>query len=113
MGIRVSEVYEALVAAGAPEDKAKAAAEAIPVSDLLATKEDVAGIRQDIAGSKAETRQLIADSKAETRQLIADLKAETKQGIARLEAPLARLEVAVFGGGATALALLVKLAFFS
>ena len=73
MGIRVSEVYEALVAAGAPEDKAKAAAEAIPVSDLLATK----------------------------------------QGIARLEAPLARLEVAIFGGGAAALALLIKLAFFS
>ena len=69
----VSEVYEALVAAGAPEDKAKAAAEAIPVSDLLATKED----------------------------------------ISRLEARLTRLEVAVFGGGVAALALLIKLAFFS
>ena len=42
MGIMVSEIYEALIAAGAPEDKAKAAAEAIPVSDLLATREDIA-----------------------------------------------------------------------
>ena len=33
MGIMVSEIYEALIAAGAPEDKAKAAAEAIPLSD--------------------------------------------------------------------------------
>ena len=31
MGIMVSEVYEALVEAGASETKAKAAAEAIPV----------------------------------------------------------------------------------
>ena len=73
MGIMVSEVYEALIAAGAPEDKAKAAAEAIPVSDVLATKQDIA---------KVENR-------------------------------LTRLELAVFGGGATGLALLIKLAFFS
>ena len=41
----VSEIYEALIAAGAPEDKAKAAAEAIPVSDLLATREDIADLK--------------------------------------------------------------------
>ena len=45
MGIMVSEIYEALIAAGAPEDKAKAAAEAIPVSDLLATREDIADLK--------------------------------------------------------------------
>ena len=37
-GIMVSEVYEALIAAGAPEDKPKAAPEAIPVSGLLASQ---------------------------------------------------------------------------
>ena len=42
MGIMVSEIYEALIAAGAPEDKAKAAAESIPVSDVLATRQDIA-----------------------------------------------------------------------
>jgi hypothetical protein len=47
MGIMVSEIYEALIAAGAPEDKAKAAAEAIPVSDLLATREDIADLKAD------------------------------------------------------------------
>ena len=102
MGIMLSEVYEALIAAGAPEDKAKAAAEAIPVSDVLATKEDIAGIKQDIAALRAEFQQDIAG-----------LRAETKQDIARLENRLTRLELAVFGGGATGLALLIKLAFFS
>ena len=69
----VSEIYEALIAAGAPEDKAKAAAEAIPVSDLLATKQDIA---------KPENRWT-------------------------------KLELAAYGVGATDLALLIALAFFS
>ena len=57
MGIMVSEIYEALIAAGAPEDKAKAAAEAIPVSDLLATREDIADLKSklDIADTKGPT----------------------------------------------------------
>jgi hypothetical protein len=153
MGIMVSEVYEALIAAGAPEDKAKAAAEAIPVSDVLATREDIAGIkqdiaalraesqqdiaglraatRQDIAGIKqdivasraatqqdiaalrAESKQAIAALRAESQQDIAGLRAATRQDIAKLENRLTRLELAVFGGGATGLALLIKLAFFS
>ena len=74
MGLMVSEVYEALVAAGAPEDKAKAA-----------------GIRQDLA----------------------DLRAAIKQDLARLERRLIRLELAVYGGGAMVLGLLIKLTFFS
>ena len=45
MGIMVSEIYEALIAAGAPEDKAKAAAEAIPVSALLVTRDDIADLK--------------------------------------------------------------------
>ncbi len=117
MGIMVSEVYEALIAAGAPEDKAKAAAEAIPVSDVLATREDIANLRaatrEDIADLRAATREDIADLRAATKEDIANLRAATRQDIAKLENRLTRLEVAVFGGGATGLALLIKLAFFS
>ena len=80
MGIMVSEVYEALITAGAPEDKAKAAAEAIPVSGVLATREDIA---------------------------------DTKQDIARPENRWTKLELAAYGVGATDLALLIDLAFFS
>jgi septal ring factor EnvC (AmiA/AmiB activator) len=116
MGIMVSEIYEALIAAGAPEDKAKAAAEAIPVSDLLATREDIADLKADTKQDIADTRQDIAALKAEMKQAIADLKAEIKQDIARLEARMAkqdsrlsRLEWVAFA----AIALLVKIAFFN
>ena len=54
MGIMVSEVYEALIDAGASEAKAKAAAEAIPVSEQLATKQDIAELKSDIANLKPE-----------------------------------------------------------
>ena len=54
MSIIVSEVYDALIEAGASEAKAKAAAAAIPVGEHLATKEDIAELkaelRADIAG---------------------------------------------------------------
>ena len=53
MGVMVSEVYDALLAAGAPEDKARAAAESIPIGEHLATKAD---IQAEIA--KLETRMV-------------------------------------------------------
>ena len=65
MGIMVSEVYDAFLAAGAPEPKARAAAEAIPASDQLATQHDIAAVRQDIVGTKADLETAIA--KLETR----------------------------------------------
>ena len=58
MGIMVSEVYEALIEAGASENKAKAAAEAIPVIEQLATKQDVAALKAELA--TAVNRMLLA-----------------------------------------------------
>ncbi len=46
MSILVSEVYEALVEAGASEQKAKAAAVAIPIGANLATKQDIFELRR-------------------------------------------------------------------
>ena len=40
MSVIVSEVYDALLSAGAPEAQARAAAAAIPIQDNVATKED-------------------------------------------------------------------------
>ena len=54
MSIIVSEVYDALIDAGASEAKAKAAAAAIPVVEHLATKSDVALVKDDLAQVKAE-----------------------------------------------------------
>ena len=58
MGIMVSEVYEALIEAGASKNKAKAAAEAIPAIEQLATKQDVADLKAEFA--TAVNRMLLA-----------------------------------------------------
>lgn len=48
MSVIVSEVYDALLEAGASEEKAKAAAGAIPIGEQLATKADIARLEADI-----------------------------------------------------------------
>ena len=62
MRIMVSEVYEALIEAGASETKAKAAAEAIPVIEQLATKTDLAEVKADLKAelATAVNRMLLA-----------------------------------------------------
>ena len=92
MGIMVSEVYEALIAAGAPEDKAKAAAEAIPVSGVSG---DQGRHRRHQAGH----RRLEGSDSAGHRQA------------GKTDGPSWKL--AAYGVGATDLALLIDLAFFS
>lgn len=52
MSIIVSEVYDALIDAGASEAKAKAAAAAIPVVEHLATKDDITQVKAEIVGLK-------------------------------------------------------------
>ena len=54
MGVLVSEVYDALISAGAPEDQARAAAAAIPLQDHLATRLDIMHVREETAAIKAE-----------------------------------------------------------
>ena len=99
MSIMVTEVYEAFVSAGA--DEAKAAAAAIPVGEEIATKQDIADVKQEIA-----------DVKAGLKQEIADLKAELKQDIAAIKQDIAVLKFAVFTFGPVIIGLLIKLVFF-
>ena len=47
MSTMISEVYDALIAAGAPEDKAKKAAEVLS-NEQLASKDDVKALRRDM-----------------------------------------------------------------
>lgn len=55
------ELYDALVAAGAPEDKASAAAAAVKPAEDLATKAVLANLEADIRGwMLAQTLLLIA-----------------------------------------------------
>ncbi len=91
MGIMVSEVYEALIDAGASEAKAKAAAEAIPVSEQLTTKTDLAGVKADLAEAKAELKAEIGEVKAELNAEIGEVRTQ----IAALEAKVWRAGVAI------------------
>ena len=54
MGTMVSQVYEALIEAGASKAKAKAAAEAIPVKEQMATKQDIIFLKAEIAAEKGD-----------------------------------------------------------
>ena len=54
MSVIVTEMYDALMSAGAPEAQARAAAAAIPFPDNLATKQDNLELKADIAAIKAE-----------------------------------------------------------
>lgn len=83
MSMIVTEIYDALKEAGATEEKARAAAGAIPMVDNLASKQD-----------------------------LAELKAELKGDIAVVKRDVAVLKLAVFSFLPTIVALLVKLVFF-
>lgn len=98
MSLIVSEVYDALIEAGASEEKAKAAAGAIPLAERLATKEDLDEL-------KAATKE---DSDA-LKARFNELEARFNERFARIERDLALLK---FGYGPVVLALLVKIAFF-
>ena len=100
----VTEVYEALVSA----DDDKAAASAIPVGERIATKQDIGGVRNEIADAKAGLKQDIGD----VRKEIADVKAELKQDIAEVKQDIAVLKFAVFTFCPVIIGLLVKLVFF-
>ena len=51
MATMISEVYDAFRSAGVPEDKARAAAEALS-EDQLATKSDIAKLEKEITDVK-------------------------------------------------------------
>ncbi|MDE0356080.1 MAG: hypothetical protein OXK20_10475 [Deltaproteobacteria bacterium] len=48
MSLIVTELYDALIEAGATEGKAKAAAGAIPMVETLATKQDLAELKAEL-----------------------------------------------------------------
>ncbi len=55
MSLIVTELYDALIDAGASEEKARAAAAAMPVIERLATRDDVADVKRELAVVKLGT----------------------------------------------------------
>lgn len=102
MSLLVSEVYEALIEAGTSQEKAKAAASAIPVAKDLAAKEDLRELRDELIGR-------ITQGDYELGERIDQVKHELGERIGRIERDMALLKSAY---GPAILALLVKTAFF-
>ena len=80
----VVELYDALVSAGAPEEKARVAAQAMS-EESLATKADIAHLQADIARLEQVTKADIAKLEQVTKAEIAKLERATSGDIARLE----------------------------
>jgi hypothetical protein len=55
----VTELYDALIAAGAPEEKARAAAQAMS-EESLATKADIARLERELSVVKWMTSAIVA-----------------------------------------------------
>lgn len=96
MSLIVSEVYDALVEAGATVEKARAAAAAIPVADRFVTREEFTEqtdmLKQGLNEVVFEVQQV--------RQDVGDLKRElggVKQDIAKLDNRVTGLENRVTG----------------
>lgn len=106
MSLMVAEVYEALIEAGTSEQKAKAAAGAIPIVGELATKEDLRELRDEL---RNELGERIEQVKHELGERIGKLEREMGERFGKLERDMAVLK---FAYGPVILALLVKIAFF-
>ena len=129
MGLIVSEVYDALIEAGASPDTAKAAAGAVPPAENMATKEDIARLegnmatKEDVARLEMATKEDIAKLAMATKEDFAKLEMATKEDFAkhamatkedfaRIEKKLAVLNFAMFTIGPVLVAFMVKLTFF-
>ena len=101
MSVISTEMYEALLLANVPADKAKAAAGEVAKTQDIATKADLLELGAQL---QAEMDKRFA----EVDKRFTDLN----QRFADLDESLAIVKFAVFSGGSVILALLLKLVFF-
>ncbi len=95
MSTMTAEVYEALIEAGASEEKAKAAARVVPAGENLATKTDIQGTKDQIQGMKDQIREA-KDQIQGMKDQIRDMRDELKDEIQELRTELKVLKFAVF-----------------
>ena len=105
MGVISTEMYEALLLAHVPEDKAKAAAAEVAKTQDVASKSDVLELGAQL---QAEMDKRFAD----VDKRFAELRSDMDKRFAELDKSLAVVKFAVFSGGSIILALLIKLVFF-
>ena len=73
MTTMISELYEALINAGASEEKAREAAQALSAENLN-SKDTIAEVKAELAGDIAELDQKLSGEIAETRRDIHKLQ---------------------------------------
>ena len=125
MGLIVSELYDALIEAGASPDSAKAAAAAVPSAEEMATKDDFARLEANFARLEANmvTKDDFAKLQVTVKEDFARFQVTVKEDFnnfqtaadkkfAKLEKQIAVLRYAVFTGVPAVLAFMVKLTFF-
>ncbi|MDE0263226.1 MAG: hypothetical protein OXJ37_12550 [Bryobacterales bacterium] len=119
MGVISTEMYEALLLAHVPEDKAKAAAAEVARSQDVASKSDVLElgaqlqVEMDKRFTEMDKRFTEMDKRfAELRSEMDKRFAEMDKRFAEMDKSLAVVRFAVFSGGSIILALLIKLVFF-
>ena len=100
------QLYDALLEAGASEEKAKAAAGSIPEGQYLASKED---LQKAIGEVKVEISALRGELKTEIAEFRAAMETRFNDKFAPLDRGMAVLK---FGYGPIIIGLLIKLAFF-
>ena len=115
MSVISTEMYEALLLANVPPDKAKAAAGEVAKTQDFVTKADLlefgAQLHSEIDKRFAEVDKRFAE--VDRRFAEVDRRfAELDKRFSDLDKSLAIVKFAVFSGGSIVLALLIKLVFF-
>ena len=91
MGLIVSEVYDALIEAGASPETAKAAAGAVPPAENMATTEDLARLEANMA-TKEDLARLEARMATKEDLVNLETRMATKENLVNLEARMATKE---------------------
>ncbi|MXY67963.1 MAG: hypothetical protein F4Y47_05310 [Acidobacteriia bacterium] len=112
MGVISTEMYEALLLAHVPEDKAKAAAAEVARSQDVASKSDVLELGAQLQVEMDKRFTEMDKRFAELRSEMDKRFAEMDKRFAEMDKSLAVVRFAVFSGGSIILALLIKLVFF-
>ena len=110
MSVISTEMYEALLLANVPPDKAKAAAGEVAKTQDFVSKADLLKFV-----TKADLLEFGAQLHSEIDKRFAEVDrrfAELDKRFSELDKALAIVKFAVFSGGSIVLALLIKLVFF-
>ena len=115
MSVISTEMYEALLLANVPADKAKAAAGEVAKTQDFVTKSDLlelgAQLQSKLDWQSADTDKRFAEIGKQFDEVRKQFD-EVNKHFAEVDKSLAVLKFAVFSGGSIILALLIKLVFF-